>query len=391
MKMFPSKSLLLPATLVVLTAGLWLYESSNTKAQTVSSEPKPKPVHVSILSPVEFQPVERFSGFVRGTRQADIRSKTNGTIVSLRKEPGDFVRSGETLAILEANELSAAGQGASFSLDSVRESLHKTRDLYNQKIDEAEANLEKTKENKRNGDATRKDVAIAEETLKSTKKMRDVEVARAESGVTTAQGGTLIADASIKNLTITAPFSGVITSKTASIGSFVSSGTTLYTLASPSDLEIATSVPSRIASNLAQGTPVTVFPEGSNATAIKGSVFSVARAVSESTGETSVRTRLSKADENTLPILGQYTEVELPAGAPKTTLLIPESSIIRAYDDTFVFTVRDGKAYKRHVALGSTSGDRREILSGLQSGEQLVVEGMHALQENMNVEIYVTQ
>ncbi len=389
-KVFSSTSMLVLA----LGSGMWLYRAhaSNSPLPEPVSPSGSKPVHITTLTESELRPTERFSGFVRGGRQIQINAKTNGTIVALHKEPGDFVRSGEILAVLEAGEISATKKSAVSSLNSIHELLRESQDLFNQRINEAQANLEKTEESERAGEATRQDVLIAEETLRSAKKLRDTERARAQTETTNAQGNLLVAEASVQNLTLTAPFSGFITSKTASasIGSFVSPGTFLYTLASATEREVVVSVPARIALHLTRNTPVNVFLEG-QVSPVPGSVFSVAPAVSESTGETLVRLRLDQSDQEVPALLGQYAQGEFPAGPSRTALLIPESSIVRTYNETFVFTIQDEIAQKRSITLGMVLDNQREVLSGLQPGEQLVTEGMYALSENMNVHIYASR
>jgi RND family efflux transporter MFP subunit len=376
------------ALVLVATAFIW-HASADGRTQT-PSRAVPTPVRVAPVATEDFRPTETFAGIVRGVHQAEIAPKAGGTVVSLLKEPGESVRAGETLAVLDGAELSAADRSAGLVLEAARVSLRRARDYYRQKVDEAEANLEKTKKDRDNGHATDKDVDVAKESLESARRLRDAETARAEADAAVAEGGKDLSGTNARNTVVIAPFSGVVTVRNVSVGSFVAPGTAIYTVASPENLEVEVSVPARVAAVLRPGMPVTAVSEGAEQP-LSGSVFSVAKAVRPSTGETPVRIRLSEADGPALPFPGQSVRVALPSGPERKSVLIPESAIVREYDDTFVFTVDDGRARKRNVALGQADGGRREILSGLETGSSLVVEGMHGLKETMNVDAYATE
>lgn len=377
--------------LIISSLLAWILFASKHTRQAEYQETHSKPVKTLIVSPVPFQPTETFPGMVRGIRQTDIQAETTGTIVSLLKEPGETVRLGETLATLQSSDTSAFGRSASLSLEAAEKSLRTTKDYYVQKVDEAEAGLEKVEENKRNGDTTQKDVAAAEESVRSVKRLRDTEIARAEAEVAAAQGGVFRANASAEHLVIKAPFAGVIVSKIATLGSFVSPGAAVYTIASSSEIEIKVSVPARVALSVTKGTSVDILSENIPEP-IKGKVFSVARAVSEQTNESIVVVRPEVSKEGIMPILGQYTDVRFPVRETASAILIPETSVVHTYDDTFVMTIENGVAKKRAVILGGSNEiNYREVISGINSGEEIVTEGLYTLQENTNVQPYAAQ
>ncbi len=66
-------------------------------------------------------------------------------------------------------------------------------------------------------------------------------------------------------------------------------------------------------------------------------------------------------------------------------ILIPDRAIISAYDDNFVFTVQDGLVKKRIVTLGSGYDGQREILSGLDGSERVIVEGQYTQEDGQAI------
>lgn len=371
----------------LLIVGIVIWKIMTPSPTNTAQDTLLKPVHVETVSETEFQPTEDFSGFVGGVRQAVIAPKISGYVVSLLKEPGESVRAGETIAILDGNELAAEGQSANENLTSALKSLQQTKKYYEQTVSEAEARLSKIEESRDRGEATSKDVSVAKESVQSAKKLRDAENARSESSVTAARGGTVISKAFLQNAFIKAPFSGIITEKQTTLGSFVNAGSPLYTLAEPSELEIAVSVPARMARYLQKGMPVVITPEHS-AHLFSGFIFSVASAVQKNTGETTVRVRFIERDVKKLPLLGEYGSVTFPTEPSRESILVPDSSLVRAYDDTFVFVLENGTAQKKSVTLGGRSKDRTEILSGLNVNDSLIIEGTQGLQNGIRVSEY---
>jgi RND family efflux transporter MFP subunit len=341
-----------------------------------------KPVKTVVATTTNFHSIGDFSGFVSGVRQADISPKAGGYVTGLLKIEGDSVKAGETIATLDGSELLAMDQSALMSLDAVQKTLGETKEFYAQKVDEAQAMLKKIKENYSNGSITEKDVKVGEEALDSAKKMRDLQNSGADANVATAQGGELVAHIATKNATIVAPFSGIITKKYATVGSFVAPGTPLYAIASPADLEIDISVPGSIGGNLSRGEEVSVIPNGQTGSVVSGYIFSVSGAVEATMQKAFVRVRFSEAENKKALFLGQYVNVTIPAGKERVAILIPEKAILREYDDTFVFILdEDGKVKKQKIILGEASGELHEVLSGVFAGDRIVTEGQYALRD----------
>lgn len=339
-----------------------------------------KNVKTIVATESDFQPTRDFSGFVSGAKQADVSPKAGGYVTKLLKEEGDVVRAGEVLAVLDGSELAAMDQSALMTLDAIKKTVRDTKDFYDQKVDEAEASLKKTKESYSNSDVTKKDVKIAEEGLDSAKKMRDLQNSGAKANEAAAQGGELVAHIAAKNATITAPFSGVITRKYFSVGSFAAPGTPLYAIASPTELEVSVSVPSSVAGNSSKNISVSVYPEGQKNLSLSGYVFSTAQSVGTATQKSIMRIRFSAAENIRALSLGQYATVAVPVGSSRAVILIPEEAILREYDDTFVFSLKaDGTVTKNKITLGDSFGELREVLSGITAGEKIIIEGQYFL------------
>ena len=64
---------------------------------------------------------------------------------------------------------------------------------------------------------------------------------------------------------------------------------------------------------------------------------------------------------------------EFPQQAP--AILIPRSAFVGGVSSNEIFVAKDGKAELRKVVSGRNLGDKIEIISGLATGEEVIVTG----------------
>lgn len=355
-----------------LLSGYILF-ASDTVPQTENVPSNP--VRTIELSSVSFQETAELSGFLRGEQQTDIAPKTDGFVVKLLKEEGEKVRQGETVAILDGAELSAAKESSLLSLRAMERAISESRQYYDQKVDEAKTTLDNT--------SAFDERDSAEEALRSTKRFRDAQLATLEAEKAALEGSLVISETNASDMIVRAPFSGIITRKHTAFGAFISAGTPIYSVASPDAWEITASIPTALAGRTMKGSPVSVSDDTTTAL---GYIFSAVSAATEVSQQSIARIRLSASSEAASFSLGEHVRVSFPVGAPRNTLLIPETAILSVYDDTFVYVIEDGKAKKRPVVLGAASKHGREVVSGLSEGMLIVVEGMHTLSDNQPVD-----
>jgi len=76
---------------------------------------------------------------------------------------------------------------------------------------------------------------------------------------------------------------------------------------------------------------------------------------------------------------GQLVRVSLEGEKPEERVLVPQAALIADQQGVYVFVVENGKAVVRRVKLGGETGPDAIIASGLEGGEQVVVQGMDTL------------
>ena len=182
---------------------------------------------------------------------------------------------------------------------------------------------------------------------------------------------------------ITAPFSGVVIEVNTIPGAFIQAGTPVVRLLDTAAFEVTAGVPARYVAFLEPGQTM-------RATTETGAELTLELRAVLPLEDTSTRTRAVRflapglgALENVA--VGQSLTVLVPVGAARDVLSVPKDALIQGRGGWTVFVAAEGKAVPRPVTLGVPLGDRYEVLSGLQSGDLVVVRGNERLRPGQDI------
>jgi membrane fusion protein, multidrug efflux system len=200
--------------------------------------------------------------------------------------------------------------------------------------------------------------------------------------------------ATIERKTIRAPFSGRLGLRQVNLGQYLPAGSPVAPLESLNPVYVNFGVPQEGVSKARLGSKVVVRADELKGVHFQGRVTAVDSRLDEGTRNVQVQATLPNQHGKLHP--GMFVKVELAAGAARPALTLPASSIAYAPygDSVFVVTeVRDsnGHAYRgvrqQFVKVGSTRGDQVAIVSGLNSGDEVVTTGTFKLRNGAAVQV----
>jgi RND family efflux transporter MFP subunit len=172
---------------------------------------------------------------------------------------------------------------------------------------------------------------------------------------------------------ITAPFSGVITSKNVKKGDMANPGQPLISIEAPGNFEVMAMVPESEISQIKSGAKVTVKISSIDKT-LAGSVKEVSTSAQQTGGQYLVKIALDKTE---VPVLsGMFATVNFPVErkATNNSMLIPTSALVTNGQLSGVYTVSESNtALLRWLRLGRNVGDQVEVLSGLNVDESFIL------------------
>jgi RND family efflux transporter MFP subunit len=175
----------------------------------------------------------------------------------------------------------------------------------------------------------------------------------------------------LSKTSVLAPDDGVISARSASVGSLTQPGQELFRLIRGGRLEWRAELPSAdLVAVKAGALAALVNPNGET---VKGTVRAVAPSVDPQT-----RNGLVYVD---LPVgsavrAGMFARGEFELGRSQA-LTLPQSAVVRREGFAYVFRLEAGdRVAQTKVALGRQQGERIEVVSGLAAGEQVVESGV---------------
>ena len=172
---------------------------------------------------------------------------------------------------------------------------------------------------------------------------------------------------------ITAPFSGVVTSKTVEVGDMANPGQPLISIEAPGKFKVIAMVPETEISQIKVGTPVHVDVKSIGKT-ISGKVTEVSSSARHTGGQYLVEVALDKTEVDILS--GMFTTVNFPVEkiTQSDMVLLPKDALVTNGQLSGVYTISDNNtAVLRWLRLGKTFGDQVEVLSGLSPEETYIV------------------
>lgn len=182
--------------------------------------------------------------------------------------------------------------------------------------------------------------------------------------------------------TIAAVDDGIITSRSASLGAVVSTGTELFRLTRQQRIEWQAEIPTQYLMKIKEG-QTSEIRRPDDAT-FKGTVRLIAPTVSTDTGRSIVYVALPKEPQ---PRSGLYVSGTIDIGN-KDALTVAESSLVFKDGINYVFTIDQAhKVHRTRVDVGRRRDNRVEISSGLKGDEAIVQSGGAFLSEGALVKV----
>ena len=191
-----------------------------------------------------------------------------------------------------------------------------------------------------------------------------------------AQARTALAEAKRRNgwAELAAPFDGVVVRVLRQAGEPVdgTAATPVVEIAAEHPVQVAFDAAAEALTRLKEGQRAEILV-GANAAAIPARVAGVAAAVDPATGTGPVR--LAPLTEDPSLLLGRMVEARIAVASREEALFVPSAALRGGKDGVVeVVAVEDHKALVRTVVTGLRDGDRVEIVSGLVSGDSIVVD-----------------
>jgi multidrug efflux pump subunit AcrA (membrane-fusion protein) len=308
-------------------------------------------------------------GVVQARTTATITARILAPVREVRVSPGDRVRAGQTLIVLDGADLAAGARAArAAALASERGSEAAVAELRAAEagLALARASHDRVAVLQTRRSATEQELDDAIASLRSAEARvagASARVSQAASAVESARAASDQAAATAAFATIAAPLDGLVSAKMIEPGNMASPGMPLLRLEDTREFRLEVRVDESRIGQVRNGDSVPVFL-GTGTTSFAGKVVEVSRAV-----DADARAFLVKIALPDAPGLrsGEFGKARF-TGPPRRALTVPPSAILRRGQLTSVFVVDQDVAVLRLVNV-----DESEVLAGLTESELVVL------------------
>jgi membrane fusion protein (multidrug efflux system) len=278
-----------------------------------------------------------------------ISAETPGRVVSVLVKEGSYVSAGQTLAVIKGDKQNVAVSNAQAVYNNAKAEVARFENAYTsggvtkQQLDQVKLQLENAKNNLRSAELNATDVNIK------------------------------------------ASFAGIVNSKTIEPGSYVNPGQQLFNIVNIGTLKLKVNVDEKTVGTIKLGQNVLV-----ESAAVSGEKFSGVVTFIAPKGDASLNFPVEieiRNNPSKMLKAGMYGTAIFGNEQLVSALVVPRTAFVGNVSSNKVFVAKDGKAELREVVVGRNFGENIEIVSGIESGEQVITTGQINLMDGSPIEI----
>lgn len=320
-----------------------------------------------MVAPVQAHRIEdriEATGQLLARSQAAVAAQVAGQVTAIARDEGAAVAAGELVIEIdpERRQLEAASARAL---------------LVQAEAQAAEAQRELSRVEKLHAQGVASDARLDQvrTALRSARSHRDA---------LAAQRG--MAERSLADSSVRAPFAGLIARRHVSQGEFVAPGQPLFELVALDPIEVEFHLAERDSGRAAVGAPVAVrltpFPDE----VFEARVTVVSPTIDAATRTLRVKAELPNPDGRLRP--GLFARADLGVAVREGVPMVPEEAVLQRADGPVAFRLGAGdRVERRALELGAFRGGRVEVRSGLGVGDVVVLRGQGDLVDGSVVSV----
>ena len=278
-------------------------------------------------------------GTLLANERVTISPEIAGTVASIHFEEGDRVEEGDLLLRIDDSKLQASLREAEAAFELAESNLGRSRQLLERELISPSEHDQKVGE-----------FAVAEATLNGRQE-------------------------NLRDAVLLAPFEGVMGERRISPGGYIETGETVSTLVDVTPVRASFEVPERYFRKLSAGQNIDLKVPAYPGRSFNGEVYFVSPVLDPSS-----RTVLVKAlvpNKELLLKPGMFGTLALSLDVREKSVVVPESAVFQRGENPHLYVVLpDNRTELRPVTLGLRQAGSVEILSGLEAGETVIVEGV---------------
>ena len=347
---------------VTLLMGLTMSACSKKEAEPDSKKkPQVALISTTLAEANTLEIREESIGTLEGLIDPTVAAEATGRVVKITAHPGQIVKKGEVLALLDATD-------------------------YNLQRNQAQAEVARLEALTTNQSRiVERNQALVKKNFISQNALDDVTTQHAalQQQLDGAKAQMAIIEHTRAKTTVVAPIDGVVQKQIVSTGDFVKIGDPLLQIISKQKLRAHLPLPENIAAKIHAGIKVRLSTPTSS-----DEVISTIRELKPLISETSRAVDvIADVTDQAGWQPGASVKGEIILGEHANAVFIPEQCVVLRPAGEVVYVVKDGLALQRIVKTGMRQDGKIEIIEGLSAGEAVAKDGAAFLTDKAKVKV----
>ena len=334
-------------------------DSAGTKKDTTGVNEEKKKNEEKDLIPVETTTIKRgsiasyilLSSNLETEKMADVYSRVQGLVEKINVEEGDYVKKGQVLMELEADEYKLAEERARISYQRQKNTFERSEAMYKKEL-------------------------LSNEEYEQAK--------------FTADGAKVEWQQAKLNLDytgITSPISGVVVERLQRLGDRIQPTDKLFMVINADEMIAVVYVPEKEIETIVKGQDAYITSTHLQGQEFSGWIKRVSPAVDPQSGTFKVTVGVRNLKNKLRP--GMFVNAHIITSTHDNAVLIPKTAIVYENENMNVYVVRDSVAHKIALDVGFQNHEKVESLSEIESGDKVIVVGQAGLKDKTKVKIVV--
>lgn len=386
MKMKSKKSVLVLTTLLATSMVLSGCGKEKVEEEII------KPVEVKQIYGDMYQNKLSLSGNILPSQIVKVAFKVPGVVTKTNFDEGTFVKKGQMIASVEQNEYniqvqasSAEYEAAKMQIDSeIPAKINQAKAQYDLSV----ATYERVKALYEAGGATKAqlDEITAKKTAdENTYKLALEAEAIARTKLEKAEAGLELSNTKLSDTAINSPIEGIVMKKLVEEGEIIAQGYPVAAIGQVDVVDVEIGVSDQDIKHIEFGQKVKVYLYGLDKS-FDGVVGEISPSADPTTRTFAVKVKVKNPKFEIKP--GMVAKVDIPVSSVEG-ILVPVSSVLSRPEGevVYIYNEETGTVRKQLVETGDIMKDKIKILSGINNGDKLVVEGQFKLNDNDKVSV----
>ncbi len=335
--------------ILIIIIAILFHNRAKIKAETKDQSINSFPVNVTTVTKKQIATHIDLVGNISAFNDVAIVSEAQGKVTKILANVGDYKTAGSVLFQIDDELTSAALKAAKVNLEKSKKDYERFQKLY----------IEKS--------AT------------------DSQLEGAKLAYQNANDQFVIAQKQDNDTRVSTPISGIVASRNVDFGTYVFSKTIVADVVDISKLKININVDEHDVFNLKVGDKVQITTDIYPGVVFQGIIKTIS-SKGDAAHTYPVEVDLPNSNVNPLKA-GMFARVEFSSHSNDNSLVIPRLALVGSVKQAQVYIVEKGLAKLKNIVIGKTFNDYLEVISGLNEGDIVVVNGQNNLQDGNKVSI----